>query len=142
MPYATQQDLVDRFGETEVIQLSDRANTGAIDVDVVAAKLGDAEAEINSYLVGRYTLPLNPVPAALQRVACDIARYHLFDDRPTEYVAQRYKDAIRFLELVAKGSVQLGTDPEGNAPPSAAGAPEYSAREPVFNRDKLKDFTG
>lgn len=141
MSYATQQALVDRFGETEIAQLSDRANTGAIDPVVVAAKLADADGEIDSYLVGRYTLPLDPVPVALQRIACDIARYHLFDDRVTEAVTQRYKDAIRFLELVAKGQVQLGADTGGTAPPSAAGAPDYTARDPIWTQDTLKDFT-
>jgi phage gp36-like protein len=142
VPYATQQDLIDRFGETEVIQLSDRASTGAIDAAVVAAKLADAAAEIESYLAGRYTLPLEPVPLALQRIACDIARYHLYDDRPTEYVAKRYDAAIAFLRSVNKGDIQLGVDAGGAAPPSQAGAPDFVACEPVFTRDLLKDFVG
>lgn len=142
MPYATQQDLVDRFGETEVIQLSDRTSSGAIDAVVVAAKLADAGAEIDGYLAGRYTLPLVPVPLTLQRIACDIARYHLYDDRVTEAVAKRYNDAIKFLTGVSKGDIQLGVDAGGTAPPSAAGAPEFTACDPVFTRDTLKDFVG
>lgn len=142
MGYATQQDLVDRFGETEVIQLSDRAGTGAIDAAVVAAKLADADAEIDGYLAGRYTLPLVPVPLTLQRIACDIARYHLYDDRPTEYIAKRYDAATAFLRSVAKGDIQLGVDAGGDAPPSAAGAPSYSAPDQVFDRSTLKDFIG
>lgn len=142
MPYATQQDLVDRYSETEIIQLSDRAKTGAIDVAVVAAKLADADAEIDSYLVGRYTLPLVPVPLVLARIACDIARYHLFDDNATEQVTTRYKDAIRFLESLAKGTVSLGPgDADGTTPPSG-GLPEYCAAPRVFDRDTLKGFTG
>lgn len=142
MSYATQQDLVDRFGETEVIQLSDRAGTGAIDAAVVAAKLADAAAEIDGYLAGRYTLPLTPVPLTLQRIACDITRYHLYDDRVTEAVAQRYKDAIKFLTSVNKGDIQLGVDADGAAPPSQSGSPDYVANDPVFTRDTLKDFVG
>ncbi|MES8308143.1 DUF1320 domain-containing protein [Cutibacterium acnes] len=137
--YATLQDLVDRFGETELVQLSDRAATGAIDPAVVARKLADAAAEIDSYLVGRYTLPLTPVPTVLARLACDIARYHLYDDRATEQVTQRYRDAIRFLEQVAKGAVQLGVVPDGTpAVPSAA--PEFDAPLRVFDRTSLRDF--
>ncbi|MFZ5538135.1 MAG: gp436 family protein [Pseudomonadota bacterium] len=137
--YATQQDLIDRFGETELAQLSDRAGSGAIDPAVVARKLADAAAEIDSYLVGRYTLPLNPVPTVLVRLACDLARYHLYDDRATEQVAQRYRDAIRFLEQVAKGAVQLGVVPDGTpAVPSAA--PEFDAPPRVFDRKSLRDF--
>lgn len=143
MTYATQQDLVDRYGETEIIQLSDRANTGAIDVAVVAAKLADADAEIDGYLVGRYTLPLVPVPGSLPRIACDIARYHLYDDRATEQVTARYKDVIRFLELLAKGTVSLGPGTDGDgATPTVGGLPEYCAPAPIWNRTSLKDFVG
>ncbi|WP_368565495.1 gp436 family protein [Pseudoxanthomonas sp. UTMC 1351] len=141
MTYATQDDLVSRFGETEIIQLSDRANTGAIDAAVIADKLTDADAEIDSYLAGRYTLPLSPVPLTLQRLACDIARYHLYDDRPIEYVVKRYEAAIRFLEMVAKGTVQLGTDSSGQVPPSAD-SPAFVSPAPVFNRCTLKDYVG
>ena len=36
MPYATLTDLVTRFGETELAQLTDRSHTGAaIDAEVV-----------------------------------------------------------------------------------------------------------
>lgn len=141
MGYATQLDLVNRFGETELIQLSDRASTGAINTVVVAAKLADADAEIDGYLAGRYTLPLATVPLALVRIACDVARYHLYDDNATEQVSQRYKDAIRFLEMVAKGNVQLGVDGGGDTPAVTA-SPEFSAEDQVFSRGTLADFVG
>jgi phage gp36-like protein len=142
MPYATQVDLVSRFGETEIIQLSDRTGTaGAIDSAVVADKLADADAEIDGYLQGRYTLPLSPVPTVLVRVAADIARYHLYDDRATEQVTKRYTDAINFLELVAKGDVQLGVTPDGTPAETGAG-PESVNPGRVFTTDSLKDFVG
>lgn len=141
MPYATQQDLVDRFGETEIIQLSDRGNNGAIDTAVVAAKLADADAEVDGYLAGRYTLPLEPVPRVLVRVACDIARYHLYDDRATEQVTTRYRDAVRLLEQIAKGTVNFGPGDDGSTTPASSGMPQVSSRPPVFDQTTLKDFT-
>jgi phage gp36-like protein len=130
-----------RFDEDELIRLSDRENTGAINADVVASKLADADAEIDGYLAGRYTLPLTSVPEALRRIACDIARYHLYDDRVTEAVQKRYDDAIKFLRMVAKGEVQLGVDTGGAAPVVSAG-PQFYQGEAVFSRYKLRDFTG
>ena len=141
MPYATLQNLTDRFGEDEILRLSDRDRSGDIDATVVAGKLADADAEIDGYLAGRYTLPLPVVPEALRRIACDIARYHLYDDRATEQVAKRYDDAIRFLKMVSKGDVQLGVDTGGNSPVVSA-APEFYSAEPVFDRNTLRDFTG
>jgi phage gp36-like protein len=141
MPYASQQALIDRFGESELIRLSDHDGTGAINASVVEGKLADADAEIDGYLSGRYTLPLTNVPEALRRIACDIARYHLYDDRVTEAVQKRYDDAIRFLRMVAKGEVQLGVDLGGNTPQTGA-APEFYESHRVFDARTLRDFTG
>lgn len=140
MPYATQADLVERFGETEIIQLSDRDRTGAIDSAVVTAKLADADAEIDAYLATRFTLPLASVSTVLKRVACDVARYHLFDDRVTDDVRRRYEDALKFLQAVAKGTVSIGVDPIGQAPASSD-LPDHCAPDPVFDRQTLGDFT-
>ena len=83
MTYATQADMISRFDQKEIVELSDRANVGVLDVSVLAGKLADADSEINAYLQGRYTLPLATVPTVLVRIACDIARYHLYDNRST-----------------------------------------------------------
>ncbi|MGN7832659.1 gp436 family protein [Pseudoxanthomonas sp. 22568] len=141
MPYATQNDLVERFGETEVIQLSDRDNTGTINVPVVAAKLADADAEIDAYLAKRFQLPLPTVPTVLKRVACDIARYHLYDDRATDDVVRRYKAGLDFLTKVAADEVSIGVDPGGQTP-TGTDLPEFSSGPTVFDRRTLGDFTG
>lgn len=141
MPYATQSDLVSRFGETEIIQISDRANAGVIDAAVVTDKLADADAEIDAYLARRYTLPFATVPTVLKRVACDVARYHLYDNRPTDDVRKRYEDAIKFLKGVGDGSISIGVDPIGQTP-TASDMPDYVAEAPVFNRHTLGDFLG
>lgn len=139
MTYATQADMTSRFDEKEIVELSDRANVGVLNVAVLADKLADADAEINAYLQGRYTLPLATVPTALVRIACDIARYHLYDNRATEAVTQRYKDAIAFLKGVAKGDIQLGVD-SGNQVQPISSAPEFDAPERLFTRDTLADY--
>lgn len=115
MSYATQQNLVTRFGSDELIQLTDLNNLGSIDPAVVSVALADADAEINSYLAGRYNLPLTQVSAELVRLACDIARYRLFDVRATEAVKVRYDDAIKKLRDIGKGLASLGIDEAGHA---------------------------
>ena len=139
MNYATLAGLISRFGETELVQLTDRTGANAIDTAVVDRAIADAAAEIDGYLQGRYELPLATVPAIITAYACDIARYRLFDDRATEQVTKRYDDAIRFLKLVAKGEVQLGTAPGGDAP-DTTGGPAASAEERVFTRENLQDY--
>ena len=110
MPYATQAQMTDRFGVDELIQLTDRDGlAGAIVVAVLNAALLDADEEIDSYLRGVRALPLvAPIPERLVRVACDLARYHLYDDHAPEGVRTRYQDGIRWLRDVAGGKASLG----------------------------------
>ena len=137
MTYATQQDLVDRFGEPELIQLTDRADppADAINATVVGKALADADAEINGYLSTRYTLPLSPVPTVLARMAADMARYYLYEDRVTEQVKARYDTAVKFLSNVSKGMVTLGADALNVAPAESGGA-QVAAGDRVFTSGK------
>lgn len=140
MGYATQQDMVDRFGETELVQLTNRDNPAAttINATVIGKALADADAQIDGYL-GRYTLPLAIVPPMLTRHACDIARYHLYDERATEQAQKRYDDAIAYLKDVAKGDILLGPTTAGETPAPADGAQVESA-DSVFRRDRSTGF--
>ena len=56
MTYALQQDLIDRFGESELIQLTDRTNVPPTDVDdvVVGRALADADGTIDGYIGKKY----------------------------------------------------------------------------------------
>lgn len=132
MPYATQADLEARFGVDELTQLTDRVGAGVPDAAIVARALADADAEIDGYLASRYDLPLTTVPPVLARIACDIARYRLWEDRASEEVRLRYEDARRMLESIARGQVSLGL-PAANAAPALAEVSLGNAR--VMTRD-------
>lgn len=141
-PYATKAEMVERFGEQELIELTDRNGTaGAIVDSVLDAALADASADIDGYLGGRYPLPLAVVPKVLNRHACDLARYYLYDNRldDTHPAARRYKAAIRLLEQVAAGKVQLGLDAEGEALDTHDQA-EMESQPTVFSREQSKGF--
>lgn len=88
MAYCTIEDLTCRFGEMEIIQLSDKncQKTGVINEKLVQAKIDDAMAEMDvilsccydictliQYQVDGYTFPV------LKHWNCDIARKHLYD---------------------------------------------------------------
>lgn len=138
MTYTTEQDMVDRFGQDELIQLTDRSNTGAIDTTVLDDAIADAGNEIDSYLGGRYTLPLSTVPPVLNRVCAEIARYRLYTFEAPAEVANRYKANTQWLTQVANGVIQLGVDAVGAQPADAVTPPNPPAR--VFTYDTLKDF--
>lgn len=113
--YATRKDMVLAFGERECISLTDREFTGQIDDEVLNAKLRQASAEIDSYLSGRYPTPWPDTPGVLVGRCCDIARYLLCGagTQCTEEIRERYKDATRYFERVAAGTITLGRMPNG-----------------------------
>lgn len=112
MSYATQANMIARFGEDEVLALTDRASSGVIDGLVLTDALAEADAEIDPYLAPRHVLPLASTPRILSGFACDIARYRLCGAgvSETDEVRNRYKDAIKFLEKIARGEIGLGMD--------------------------------
>lgn len=112
MSYATPADITAQFGEREIIALSDRDNLGYVDTAVLQGALDNATEEIEAYLVGRYVVPLVVVSRLLVTYCGDIARYRLSGAQVTEVdvVRNRYKDALRFLEAVRDGKIDLGAD--------------------------------
>lgn len=124
MAYATTQDMISRFGQQEVIALTDRENTGEIDEAVLAPALAEATAEIEGYLASRYALPLASVPLLVVGICCDIARYRMSGGSTleTDPVRNRYRDAVRLLEQIGAGKVSLGLTQAGQPAPTAGGA--------------------
>ncbi len=121
MAYCTKQDMLDRFGQDEIIKLTDRDNLGVINDAVLTLAIDDAGAEIDGYL-SKYLLPLANVPEVLVRNCCDIARYFLYDDAAPERVEKRYEAVRLFLTNVAKGAISLGLDSTGAIPEPNNGA--------------------
>jgi phage gp36-like protein len=78
-----------------------------IDAVVLGRALADADAEINGYLATRYTLPFSSTPEVINRLACEIARYRLYDDGVPATVCQRYEDAVSLLKKFSSGDVRL-----------------------------------
>ncbi|MCB8748322.1 DUF1320 domain-containing protein [Rhodoferax sp. U2-2l] len=127
MSYASQSDMVERFGEAEVAGRTNRVDGLTIDQVVLDRALADADAEINSYLARRYSVPLTTTPPVINRLACDITRYRLFDDGVPDTVRQRYEDAVSLLKKFASGDVQLVGQAEA---PTAADSLSYYSFSP------------
>ena len=105
--------------------------------------IGDADAEIDGYLMKRYPVPMSPVPAVIRKYSKDIAVYNLFSrigiDESTDQKTylNRYNAAIKFLTLVAEGKVSIGTETED---PASAAATGFSAKSNprLFTRAKMR----
>lgn len=122
MSYATPEQFIRAFSEREARTLTDENMTGFIDEEKLASALARASAQIDGYLVGCYRTPWPDSPGILVGYCCDIARYHLATDYriSSEEIQMRYRDAIRFLEKVAAGQINLGRDTSGSVIPSSS----------------------
>ncbi len=108
MPYASQADIIDRYGEDALYALADRDRDGTLDEEAIGRALDDATAEIDGYLAARYPLPLTVAPKIIVILCVDIALYRLSPDHGTEERRKRYEDAVRMLKLISEGKVSLG----------------------------------
>lgn len=167
MTYATATSLLTRFDAAEIAQRVDRgvprlvtaqlltevaanaslAAYSAAEIaraqaglQVVNRALQDADDTINGYISARYPLPLAPVPAVLQRVACELARFYLYDDQVIDLIKDRHAANIKWLGEVSKGTVSLGADAAtGVQPVSSAGAELVSGGK-VWDRKSSQGF--
>ncbi len=134
MTYATVTDLITKFGEQEIDELTDQGNPGKMD-DAIA----DATSEINSYLAQRYEVPLQQIPVTITSACCDIARYRLYSHHATEEVNQRYKDRIAWLKLLSEGKLTIGAA-EKDSNKKAGAIITSGGKNRIFTQDTMRDF--
>lgn len=137
MSYATVADMVLRFGESVMVQLTDLARSGQVDHAAAQMALDDAAAEIDGYL-NRYTRPFATVPRILTVYCCDMARYRLATGmrQLTDDVQSRYDAAVGYLRLVATGRASLGGLPASQAPATDNTVVFAEPVQKVFGRDR------
>ncbi len=101
MSYATAQDMINRYPNRDLVQLTNEDPTATtINTTPITQALTDASAEIDGYIEGRFTLPLTDPPAVLNRLTTDIAMYRMQSLRPLhdlEDARKRYEDAVAML---------------------------------------------
>lgn len=118
----TQADLVQRFGERELVNLTDRSAKREIVPDVLQKALNDAEAEVNGYLrAAGFRQPFVPVPYALVVKTCDVCRWYLYENGIPDVVQKRYDNAIAWFKLLIKNPSILGFDADGVEEVKASG---------------------
>lgn len=136
--YTTQAAMTARFGEDELIQLTDHEGAGTISAPRVAEAIATASSLIDGYLAARHTLPLTEAPAWLASACQDLARNLLWRSTPPESVKAAADAAMRKLKDVAAGILRL----DDGVPREAArpGAILPSGPDRVFSRETLKNF--
>ena len=157
MNYATPQELIDRFGEAELLQLTD-PDLQAVQTARVQRAIDDAQAYVDSFVGRVYRLPLagcaKPTPTQadpqaitlvappqLARITADVARYYLWRDfAPESEVYLRYKAATKELEAIGEGKATLSC-PWGGLPGALVQGSEPGEAEVLhgFSRRSMSD---
>lgn len=131
--YATVDDMIQRYGEVEMIRLSvaDGDAPEAIVPGRIEGAIADASQLIDSYLRARYATPVVPAAPELVRATCLLARYDLAhggEREPTEQMRLARKEVIAWLAQLAGGAASL----EGAVALSAGGGARAADRARAF----------
>lgn len=132
MAYCTITDMQTRFGASELIMLT---NPGGVSVTTAVADsaINAADAEIDSYLGGRYAVPVAVTPVILRDCSMDIARYRLYDEVAHEVCRKNYEDRVSWLKMVARGEIMLQLPaPVADAVAAVASGFAYTAPDAGF----------
>lgn len=146
MAYSTKEDLIAASSERDIIQLSDDARAKVIDEGVVTEAISKADALIDSYIGGRYRVPLSSVPLVIGDISAQLAIYFLWERRQRQNMPSSlmeiYKNLIARLKQIHEGTIGLpipeigGGAAQGNGPTKC----NKSRKDRLFPWEKLKKY--
>lgn len=138
MPYATLQDLIDRYGEGAAFAADFDAD-GTADAAAVDRALEAASALVDTHLAVRWPTPLATVPDLVRDLTVDIAIYKLASPARglSDETRTRYEDAMALLKRLADGKATLDL-PTPPAPSRSRPRLVVAGPDRLFSRDRLK----
>lgn len=127
MAYTTTQRIIDAITLQSLIHLTDDTNQDAVGAAVVDAAITSADTLIDTYLGGRYAIPVAaPVPDVIVKISTDLTIYNLYlrrfdaNEDALKVARKRYEDALDLLKRISAGQIVLGialpVEPAGGAP--------------------------
>lgn len=137
-PMMSVTQFVARIGRDQVLRLTDMGD-GRIDKGLVIGALIDAQAQAEASLAGRYTLPIDPVPALVAGIIADVAHASLFQNEVPDNISEKRRIALRNLDALRKGDLTLGAKAKAqtNRPTDPVRFDKGSRAYP----DGLRDYT-
>ncbi|NQU44939.1 DUF1320 domain-containing protein [bacterium] len=136
--YATVSDIEKRLDPGHLIELADDDHDGQPDTAVLEAAIADADGLVDTYLQGRYAVPLDPAPALLRKLSADLAVAALFARRretASPVHESRAKAAMELLSCLARGELLLSQSDAKTAPDSTT-----LSETRRFDREKLEPY--
>lgn len=121
--YMTPENFAKRLGSTEsdgLLGTGGRDNR-VLDPSRAATVLLSADNLIDGYVRARYPQDFSVIPAILEDIAFDVARFKLRgqggqSSSMSDVVRQRYEDAIGILKDISNGKITLDVNGDGVQP--------------------------
>lgn len=140
MAYCKLSDVVQRFPQQSVRDLTDDDLTGEVVDSVLESAASDAAEIIDGYIRGRYATPFaEPIPKLIIQIAVDLTVYRLycrrFDQGIPEEISKRYERALKTLREIQTGAVRVYDDPAASVPTLVIGSKAVGDR--TFSPDTL-----
>ncbi len=122
--------------------IEDETQRETLITPIIEEAIRDADGEIDGYLNKRYSTPLSsPIPKVINKFSKDIAIYNIYsrigidEDGREGTLLTRYKNAIKFLENVAKGLIDIGIERPDK---KAASGFKINSNDRLFSRDSMR----
>lgn len=149
MAYCTAEDVIEMLKDDMLnpiignTYIEDPKERKAAIRPMAVEAIADADAEIDGYLMKRYPVPMDPVPAVISKYSKDIAVYNLVSragidtgERESNYLT-RYKNAIAFLTKVAKGEADIVKEGTNQSKAAASGF-KITGSPRLFSRNSMR----
>lgn len=151
MSYSTLATVKKKIDERTLIQLlndevRDEAEINLLDPsDLVVVRFEDAasaaQAEIDPYLIGRYTIPFVSTPRRIIDISDDLTIFNIYKRRGSvpEGVRKDKEAAVKTLIEISKGNADLGiiTEPQSLSNEITTNKTES---DKIFNQDMWNKF--
>lgn len=136
--FATADDMRARFGEAELVQLTDQAEWSAQVIAAVNVAIATATSIVEGY-VAKYhgAAPGRAVPPLLVELTCDLA-YVRLHRAMTDDLKDRRDQAMRQLRDISNGLLKI--DQGQQDIPARPGALIVPDRPRTFSRDTMEGF--
>jgi phage gp36-like protein len=142
--YCSLTDLEHKVAPSVLIQLTDDAETGAIDMINLNAQILRASHDIDSHLRKIMPVPLTgTIPDLIKDACADIAVYYLharkLDNIPSTRV-WLYRNAVNLMKSIASGDTPYPAETEGGIEELEDTTIVSETREQVFRAETLDKF--
>lgn len=141
--YCTVNDISDDVTAATLVELTDDADAGAVDTALVETKILEQSNIIDSFLRGRYALPITDAndlsqlkSICVSLTVCDLFQRRIGLDYPVS-LSERRNAALKFLQQIQSGVMALNS---GSGTSADSRFYKVNSKTKLFTNDDLAAF--